>query len=179
MTGATIGAALVARAKSDGTTLFIGGSPSHIVAPALMKNASYDGIKDFAPVAMVANVPNVLVVPESAPYRTVKELVGAAKEASGAMTFASVGVGSLPQFLGVLLQQRAGVTLTHVPYKGAAPATVDLIAGRIDLAFLNLPSVLLYIEAKKLRPWRSPTRPAPSASPRWRRRRRPDIRMSR
>jgi tripartite-type tricarboxylate transporter receptor subunit TctC len=68
------------------------------------------------------------------------------------MTFASVGVGSLPQFLGVLLQQRAGVTLTHVPYKGDAPATVDLIAGRIDLAFLNLPSVLPYIEAKKLRP---------------------------
>jgi tripartite-type tricarboxylate transporter receptor subunit TctC len=149
--GTTIGAASVARAKPDGLTLFIGGAPSHLVAPALMKNAGYDGLKDFAPVAMVANVPNVLVVPESARYRTVKELVAAAKAANGAMTFASVGVGSLPQFLGVLLQQRAGVTLTHVPYKGAAPATVDLVAGRIDLAFLNAPSVLSYIEAKNLR----------------------------
>jgi tripartite-type tricarboxylate transporter receptor subunit TctC len=80
----------------------------------------------------------------------VKELVAAAKETRGAMTFASAGVGSLPQFLGVLLQQRAGITLAHVPYKGAAPATVDLLAGRIDLAFLNVPSVLSYIEAKKL-----------------------------
>jgi tripartite-type tricarboxylate transporter receptor subunit TctC len=149
--GTTIGAASVARAKPDGLTLFIGGAPWHLVAPALMKNAGYDGLKDFAPVAMVANVPNVLVVPESARYRTVKELVAAAKAANGAMTFASVGVGSLPQFLGVLLQQRAGVTLTHVPYKGAAPATVDLVAGRIDLAFLNAPSVLSYIEAKNLR----------------------------
>jgi tripartite-type tricarboxylate transporter receptor subunit TctC len=149
--GTTIGAASVARAKPDGLTLFIGGAPSHVVAPALMKNAGYDGLKDFAPVAMVANVPNVLVVPESARYRTVKELVAAAKAANGAMTFASVGVGSLPQFLGVLLQQRAGVTLTHVPYKGAAPATVDLVAGRIDLAFLNVPPMLSYIEAKTLR----------------------------
>jgi tripartite-type tricarboxylate transporter receptor subunit TctC len=82
---------------------------------------------------------------------TVKDLVVAAGAAKGTMTFASAGVASLPQFLGLLLQQRAGVTLVHVPYKGAAPATVDLIAGRIDLAFLNVPSVLPYIEAKKLR----------------------------
>jgi tripartite-type tricarboxylate transporter receptor subunit TctC len=149
--GTTIGAASVARAKPDGSTLFIGGAPSHVVAPALMKNVGYDGLKDFAPVAMVANVPNVLVVPADRPYGTVKELVAAAKAANGAMTFASVGVGSLPQFLGVLLQQRGGVTLTHVPYKGAAPATVDLVAGRIELAFLNAPSVLSYIEAKNLR----------------------------
>jgi tripartite-type tricarboxylate transporter receptor subunit TctC len=149
--GTAIGAASVARAKPDGTTLFIGGSPSHVVAPALMKTASYDGIKDFAPVAMVANVPNVLVVPATSPITSVKELVAAARAAKGTMTFASAGVASLPQFLGLLLQQRADVTLTHVPYKGAAPATVDLIAGRIDLAFLNVPSVLPYIEASRLR----------------------------
>jgi tripartite-type tricarboxylate transporter receptor subunit TctC len=149
--GTAIGAASVARATPDGTTLFIGGSPSHVVAPALMKTASYDGIKDFAPIATVANVPNVLVVPASAPVMTVKDLVAAAGAAKGTMTFASAGVASLPQFLGLLLQQRAGVTLVHVPYKGAAPATVDVIAGRIDLAFLNVPSVLPYIEAKKLR----------------------------
>lgn len=149
--GTAIGAASVARAAPDGYTLFIGGSPSHIVTPALMKNPPYDGIKGFAPIAMVASVPNVLVVPEGSPHKSVKDLVEAAKAANGTMTFASVGVGSLPQFLGVLLQQRAGVRLTHVPYKGAAPATTDLLAGRIDLAFLNVPPVLPYIQAQKLR----------------------------
>jgi tripartite-type tricarboxylate transporter receptor subunit TctC len=101
-----IGAVSVARAKPDGATLFIGGSPSHVVAPALMKTASYNGIKDFAPIAMVANVPNVLVVPASSPITSVKELVAAARAAKGTLTFASAGVASLPQFLGLLLQQR-------------------------------------------------------------------------
>ena len=149
--GTVIGAAAVAHAAPDGYTLFIGGSPSHIVAPAIMKDAKYDGIRDFAPVAVVANIPNVLVVPPDRPYRTVRELVAAARLADGKMTFASVGVGSIPQFLGLMLQERAHVRLVHVPYGGAAPATVDLLAGRIDLAFLNLPAVVEQIRAGKLR----------------------------
>jgi len=149
--GTVIGAAAVAHAAPDGYTLFIGGSPSHIVAPALMKDAKYDGIRDFAPIAVVANIPNVLVVPPDRPYRTVRELVAAARLADGKMTFASVGVGSIPQFLGLMLQERAHVRLVHVPYGGAAPATVDLLAGRIDLAFLNLPAVVEQIRAGKLR----------------------------
>ncbi|HWM48052.1 MAG TPA: tripartite tricarboxylate transporter substrate binding protein [Xanthobacteraceae bacterium] len=149
--GTAIGAAAVARAQPDGYTLFIGGAPSHIVAPALIKDAKYDGIKDFAPIATVANVPNVLVVPPDRPYKSVKELVAAAKANEGKMTFASVGVGSLPQFLGVVLQLRSGTKLVHVPYGGAAPASVDLLAGRIDLAFLNVPPVLDYIATGKLR----------------------------
>jgi tripartite-type tricarboxylate transporter receptor subunit TctC len=149
--GTAIGAGLVAKAPPDGYTLFIGGSPSHVIAPALIKNARYDGVKDFAPVAMVANVPNVLVVPADRPIKDVKELVAAAKAAGGKMTFASVGIGSLPQFLGLLLQQRANVTLTHVPYGGAAPAVVDLLAGNVDMAFLNVPPVLGQVRAGKLR----------------------------
>jgi tripartite-type tricarboxylate transporter receptor subunit TctC len=81
----------------------------------------------------------------------VQQLVAAAKEAYGKMTFASVGVGSIPQFLGLMFQDRAHVKLTHVPYGGAAPATVDMLAGRIDLAFLNLPAVIEQIRAGKLR----------------------------
>ena len=88
--------------------------------------------------------------------QTLPELIAAIKGADGAMTFASVGQGSLPQLLGVLLQQRAGLKLVHVPYGGAAPATVDLVAGRIDLAFLNLPPLLPHIQSGKLR--RSPSR---------------------
>ena len=101
--GTAIGARAVAQAKPDGYTLFIGGSPSHVITPALMKDANYDGIKDFTPITTVADVPNVLVVPPSRPYKSVKELVAAAKSADGKMTFASIGVGSIPQFLGVLL----------------------------------------------------------------------------
>ena len=149
--GTAIGAGFVARAKPDGYTLFIGGSPSHIVAPALMKDANYDGIKDFATVAMVASVPNILIVPAGRPWKNVKELVAAAKAAGGSITFGSVGVGSIPQFLGLLLQQQAGVKLTHVPYGGAAPAVVDLLAGNIDMAFLNIAPVLAHVKDGKLR----------------------------
>ena len=137
--GTAIGARAVAQAKPDGYTLFIGGSPSHVITPALMKDANYDGIKGFTPIATVADVPNVLVVPPGRPYKSVKELVAAAKDADGKMTFASVGVGSIPQFLGVLLQLRAGVKLVEVPYRGGQPAAVDLLGGRVDMAFLNAP----------------------------------------
>jgi tripartite-type tricarboxylate transporter receptor subunit TctC len=153
--GTAIGARAVAQANPDGYTLFLGGSPSHVITPALMKDANYDGIKDFAPITTVANVPNMLVVPPGRPYKSVKELVAAAKEANGnangKMTFASIGVGSIPQFLGVLFQLRAGVTLVEVPYKGAVPAAVDLIGERIDMAFLNVPGVLPQVQSGQLR----------------------------
>src|SRR4051794_1595953 len=97
--GTVIAAAYVAHAQSDGYTLFIGGSPSHVIAPALSKGAKFDGIKDFSFISMVGNVPNVLVVPSQRPYQTVAELIAAAKVANGAMTFASEGQGSLPQLL--------------------------------------------------------------------------------
>src|SRR6185312_675311 len=96
--GTAIGARAVAQAKPDGYTLFIGGSPSHVITPALMKDANYDGIKGFTPIATVADVPNVLVVPPGRAYKSVKDLVAAAKDADGKMMFASIGVGSIPQF---------------------------------------------------------------------------------
>jgi len=149
--GTAIGARAVAQAKPDGYTLFIGGAPSHVITPALMKDANYDGIKGFAPIGTVADVPNVLVVPPSRPYKSVKELVAAAKAADGKMTFASVGVGSIPQLLGVLLQQRAGVKLIEVPYKGGQPAAMDVLGGQVDMAFLNVPVVLSHIQSGKMR----------------------------
>jgi tripartite-type tricarboxylate transporter receptor subunit TctC len=149
--GTAIAARYVAQAKPDGYTLFIGGSPSHVITPALMKDANYDGIKGFTPIATVADVPNVLVVPPSRPYKNVKELIAAAKQAEGKMTFASIGVGSIPQFLGVLLQLRADVKLIDVPYKGGAPAAVDLLGGRVDMAFLNVPAILSQVQGGQLR----------------------------
>ena len=148
--GTAIGARAVATANPDGYTLFIGGSPTHVITPALMKDANYDGIKDFTPVATVANLPNMLVAPPDRPYKNVKDLVAAAKQANGKMTFASIGVGSIPQFLGVLFQLRADLKLIDVPYKGAAPASVDLIGGRVDMAFLNVPAVLSQVKSGQL-----------------------------
>ena len=149
--GTAIGARAVAQAKPDGYTLFIGGSPSHVITPALMKDAGYDGIASFAPIATVGDVPNVLIVPPSRPYKSVPELVAAARSAGGNLTFATVGVGSIPQFLGILLQLRADVKLIEVPYKGGAPAAVDLLGGRVDLAFLNVPAVLSQVQGGTLR----------------------------
>ncbi len=138
--GTAIGAGLVARSKPDGYTLFIGGSPSYVLAPALIKDAHYDGIADFSFIATVGNVPNVLVVPVTKPWKSVKELVDAAK--SGNLSVAHVGIGSIPQLLELLLQEKTKIKLTEVAYKGAAPAIIDLASGAVDLAFLNIPPVL-------------------------------------
>jgi tripartite-type tricarboxylate transporter receptor subunit TctC len=148
--GATaIGAAFVAAAAPDGYTLLIAGASSHIVTPVLSK-VTYDGIKDFAPVAMIANVPNVLVVRASLPVKSVPELVALAKSKPAALNYGSVGNGSQPHLAAEMFKQMAGVNFTHVPYKGAAPAITDLLAEQIDLAFLNAPPLLQHIQSGKL-----------------------------
>ncbi len=149
--GATaIGAAHVAGAAPDGYTLLIAGASSHIVTPALSK-LTYDGIKDFSPVAMVANVPNVLVVRASLPVKTVPELIALAKSKPAAFNYGSVGNGSQPHLAAEMFKQMAGVNFTHIPYKGAAPAITDLLAEQIDLAFLNAPPLLQHIQSGRLR----------------------------
>jgi tripartite-type tricarboxylate transporter receptor subunit TctC len=149
--GATaIGAAYVASSAPDGYTLLIAGASSHIVTPALSK-LTYDGIKDFAPVAMVANVPNVLVVRASLPVKSVPELVALAKSKPGTLNYGSVGSGSQPHLAAEMFKQMTGTDLTHLPYKGAAPAITDLLGEQIDLAFLNAPPLLPHIQSGKLR----------------------------
>jgi len=148
--GATaIGAQYVATSAPDGYTLLIAGASSHIVTPVLSK-VTYDGIKDFAPVAMVANVPNVLVVRASLPVKSVPELVALAKSKPAAFNYGSVGNGSQPHLAAEMFKQMAGVNFTHIPYKGAAPAITDLLAEQIDLAFLNAPPLLQHIQSGKL-----------------------------
>jgi tripartite-type tricarboxylate transporter receptor subunit TctC len=146
-----IGALYVARAQPDGYTLLLSTASAHIVTPALTPKIAYDGMRDFAFIAMVASVPNVLVVREGLPARDVKELIALAKAKPGALNYGSVGIGSQPHLASEMFQQMTGTKLNHVPYKGAAPAITDLLSGQIDLAFLNAPPLLPHIESGKLR----------------------------
>jgi tripartite-type tricarboxylate transporter receptor subunit TctC len=149
--GATaVAASSVMSAPKDGHTLLMANASSHIVTPLLSK-VSYDGIKDFSFICMIATVNNVLAVREALPAKSVPELVAFAKSKPGALTYASVGNGSQPHLAGELFQQMTDTKLTHVPYRGAAPATVDLLAGQIDLGILNAPPLLEHIKTGKLR----------------------------
>ena len=132
-----IAAQQVVRAPADGYTL--------------MPKIGYDGIRDFAFVAMIASVPNVLVVRSALPVHDVKELIALAKQKPGTLSYGSVGNGSQPHLAAEMFQQMTGTKLNHIPYKGAAPATTDLLSGQIDLAFLNAPVLLPHIASGKLR----------------------------
>jgi tripartite-type tricarboxylate transporter receptor subunit TctC len=145
-----LGASFVAHAMPDGYTLLIAGASSHIVTPAMSK-VSYEGIKGFTLVAMVANVPNVLVVRSSLPVSNVPELIAYAKANPGKLNFASVGKGSQPHLAGEMFRQMTAVEMVHVPYSGAAPALTDLVSGQMDLSFLNAPPVIPHIQTGKIR----------------------------
>ena len=146
-----IAAQQVARAPADGYTLLLSTASAHIVTPALMPKIGYHGIRDFAFVAMIASVPNVLVVCSALPVHDVKELIALAKQKPGTLSYGSVGNGSQPHLAAEMFQQMTGTKLNHIPYKGAAPATTDLLSGQIDLAFLNAPVLLPHIASGKLR----------------------------
>lgn len=145
-----IAAAEAARSQADGTTLYMGSfnSPVHHAA---RRKLPFDFLKDFAPTAMVAYVPNVLVVKEDFPAKTVQELIDIAKKQPGKLTFASAGGGSSLHMAGELFKNTTGAEILHVPYKGSAPAISDLLGGHVDMMFDNLPSATPMIEAGRLR----------------------------
>ncbi len=151
--GATgmIAAKLVATAPADGYTLLMGHVNSQAIAPALMERPQYDPVKDFAPVAYIGYVPNVLVVPAALQVRTVAELVALAKAKPEGLSFGSPGVGSTNHLAGELLRIDTGAKLVHVPYRGSGPAMVDLLAGQIDMNFDTMPSVMPSIRSGSLR----------------------------
>ena len=124
---------------------------THAINPSLYAKLPYDHVKDFAPVILVAGVPNVLVVNPSLPAKSVQELIAYAKANPGKLNFASAGSGTSIHLSGELFKTMTGVQMTHVPYKGSAPALTDLIGGQVQLMFDNLPSSLPHIKAGKLR----------------------------
>lgn len=150
--GGSLGAELVAKAPADGYTLLMGAVSTHAINPHLYARVGYDPLRDFAPVALVAEVPNVLVVnPAALPVSSVAELVALAKAKPGHLNFGSGSTGSTGHLAGELFKSLAGVDMVHIPYKGAAPAMQDLLAGQVQLMFDNLASAAPQVKAGKLR----------------------------
>ncbi|MEJ8847730.1 tripartite tricarboxylate transporter substrate binding protein [Variovorax rhizosphaerae] len=149
--GGNIGADAVAKSPADGYTLVLGAVGTHAINASLYKRMPYDIRRDFTPISMMAAVPNVLVVPASLPVKSVQELIDYGKKRSGGLNFASSGAGSSIHLSGEMFKSMTGLQMTHVAYKGSAPALTDLLAGQVDLMFDNLPTSLPHIQSGKLR----------------------------
>jgi len=147
----TVGADNVAKADPDGYSLFLTTSGAVTIAPHI-QSVPYDPLRDFAPIALVTKVTEVLVVTPKLGIKTVKELVALAKEKPGAVSFASTGIGSPPHLAQELLDVSAGVKFLHVPYRGAAPALTDLLGGQVQVLAADLPVLIAQIQAGTLVP---------------------------
>lgn len=147
----TIGAAYVAKAAPDGYTLLGTSIGPQAIAPHLMGKLPYDPIKSFAPVVTIGTIPHILVVGADQPYKTVADLIAAAKAQPGKLAFASGGTGTVLQMQGELLKQQTGVQFIHVPYKGDAPALQDTLGGQVDFMFAPAAAALPHVQSGKLR----------------------------
>lgn len=148
--GATLGADFVAKAKPDGYTLLMG-AVHHTIATSVYKKLPYDFQKDLTPISTVALVPNVLVINPNVPAKTVRELLALAKADPGKFTYGSNGNGTGQHLIGAQFEAMGGVQLLHVPYKGSAPLTTDLLGGQITMSFDTITPVLQHIKGGKLR----------------------------
>lgn len=145
-----IAAELTARAAPDGYTFYMA-SPGHTTNPILQSKTHYDPVKDFTPLSLFADIPNVLVVHPSVPSKTLKEFLALARARPVYLTQASSGIGSPGHLSGELLQMMAGVKFTHVPYKGSGAALTDLLGGHVDISFPTTAAALQYVAAGRLR----------------------------
>jgi tripartite-type tricarboxylate transporter receptor subunit TctC len=149
--GGNIGADFVAKSDSDGHTLVMGAIATHAINPALFAKLPYDPLRDFRHIALVVQVPNVLVVNKDLAANSVSELIALARRSPGKLDFASGSTGSTGHLAGELFKAMTGTYMVHIPYKGAAPAVADLVAGRVHLMFDNLASALPNVQAGRVR----------------------------
>lgn len=162
--GANIGAEIAARSAPDGYTLLMG-NIAHAVNVTLYRKLSYDFVKDFDPVTMLASAPNMLVTHPSVPVKSVQDLIGLAKKSPGQLNYASSGSGSSSHLAGELFKNMTSTDIVHVPYKGGGPAVASLLGGETKVGFATMPSVLPQTRAGRLRALavtgdkRSPTAP--------------------
>ncbi len=145
-----IGAEVVVRSPGDGYTL-LSASTVHTVNPSLYSKLAYDPLKDFTAVTLLAQVANILVVHPSLPVKSVKEFIAFAKKRPGQLNYSSAGNGSAPHLTAEMFKMSTGVNIVHVPYKGAAPAMTDLLAGHVMLTFATAPSGVPHVQAGRLR----------------------------
>ena len=148
--GGNIGSSAVAEAEPDGYTLLMV-SIGHAVNPSLYAKMPFDPVQDFAPVTLVATVPNLLVVHPSVPATSVAELIALAKEQPGSITYASAGYGTSIHLAGELFKTMAGVDMVHIPYKGSGPAVTDLVGGHVQAMFDSVTSALPHVRAGNLK----------------------------
>ena len=149
--GGVVAAAVVKQAPPDGHTLFQGNAGTHAANASLYATLPYDPIKDFRPITLLWSFPQLLAVPFDSPAKSVTELVALAKSRPAGLSFASQGTGSGGHLLGEMLKLRTGANMVHVPYRGAAPAGVDLAAGRVDFFFVSYSSLLPFLQSGKVR----------------------------
>ncbi|WP_427984520.1 Bug family tripartite tricarboxylate transporter substrate binding protein [Achromobacter sp.] len=147
----TIGAARVARAEPDGLTLLGTSIGPQAIAPHILGKLTYDPVADFAPIIEVGTIPHLLVVGKEQPFRTVAELIAAAKKAPESLAYASGGTGTILHMQGELLQQKSGARFLHVPYKGDTPALQDTLAGQVQFAFIPAAAALPHVQTGALR----------------------------
>ena len=149
--GATIGTALAARAAPDGYTIVMSSVATHAMGPQLYGNPGYDALKDFSAVTLLATTPMLMAASVSQPFKTLPELIAAAKAAPGKLTFASGGNGTPPHLSGAIFMDKAGVQMVHVPYKGSGPALVDVMAGQVTLIIDTAASATPHVRSGKMR----------------------------
>ncbi|HYC45125.1 MAG TPA: tripartite tricarboxylate transporter substrate binding protein [Burkholderiales bacterium] len=149
---ATIATSAVVKAPPDGYTLLVGAQASLSGAPSLIAKLSYDPLRDLSAIALIAHQPNVLIVHPSLPVRTTKDFIALAKKMPGKLAYGSSGQGSTQHLSAELFAMMTKTDLLHVPYKGGAPATVDLLSGELAFTFTPVPSALPHIRANKVRP---------------------------
>jgi tripartite-type tricarboxylate transporter receptor subunit TctC len=148
--GGNIAADMVAHGDADGYTIFISG-PGMATNKFLYPSLSYDPVGDFAPVTRLITQPNLMCVPNSSPAKTVQEFIAFCNANRGKVTYASSGNGTTLHLSGELFKRLANVEMTHIPYRGGAPAINDLIPGRVDVIFDNMPSILQHVKGGSLR----------------------------
>jgi tripartite-type tricarboxylate transporter receptor subunit TctC len=159
-----IGAELVAKSPPDGYTLLLIPA-THAVNPSIYKRVPYDPLRDFTMVSLVAEGPFILVVHPSLPVKNVQDLIALARKRPGELNYASASLGGLPHLSGELLKSMTGIRMTHIPYKGAAPATIDVVAGHVSIMFNNMLSAVPHIKSGRLRALGVTTRKRSSAVP--------------
>jgi tripartite-type tricarboxylate transporter receptor subunit TctC len=150
--GGNLGVDAVAKAAPDGYTIALGQSSNVAINPSLFSKMPYDSVKDLAPISLVASSPMVLVVGADSPFKTLADVVAASKAKPGSLNFATSGNGTVAHLSGEVFQKAAGIKFTHVPYKGAAQATTDLIGGQVQLSMSSVPTLIGHIRSGKMRP---------------------------